>query len=67
MPLPGPVHDIQKWHKKKTGRKVEQLYMYNHIYIYLKQIYGYIYILFEELHLFQKNATSVMARKLNII
>ena len=67
MPLQGPVHDIQRWHKKKTGWKVEQLYMYNHMYITNIWIYTYIYIIFEEIHLFQKHATFVMARKLNII
>ena len=55
MPLQGPVHDIQKWHRKKTGWKVEQLY-----------IYIYIYVIFEENHLFQEHATFVMAMKLNI-
>ena len=36
MPLQGPVHDIQKWHKKKTGWTVEQLYICNHnTYIYI--------------------------------
>ena len=34
MPLQGPVQDIQKWHRKKTGWMVEQLYIHIYIYIY---------------------------------
>ena len=67
MPLQGPVHDIQKWHKKKTGWKVERFHIYN--YIYYNNMHYYIYICkykCEENHLFQKNVTCVMARKLNI-
>ena len=48
MPLQGLAHDIQKWHRKKTGWKVEQLYMQTHTYIY-------VCIIFEEKHLFQKH------------
>jgi len=51
------MHDIQKLHKKKTGWKVEQLYIHTYIYIL---------IIFEENHLDQKHATFVMAMKLSI-
>ena len=43
MPLQGRVYDIQKLHRKKTGWKVEQLYIY-------------LSIMFEENHLVQKHA-----------
>ena len=45
MPLQGPVHDIQKWHRKKSGWKVEQLSIYIYIYViyisYLKKIISF--------------------------
>ena len=59
MPLQGRVHDIQQLHRKKTGWKVEQLYIHTYVYIY-------IYIIFEENRLVQKHATFVMGMKLNI-
>ena len=34
MPLQGRVHDIQQLHRKKTGWKVEQLYIHTYVYIY---------------------------------
>ena len=70
MPLQGPVHDIQKWHKKKTGWKVERFHIYNYIYIIINMHYYYIYIYvninLKKIICFKKNVTFVMARKLNI-
>jgi hypothetical protein len=44
VPLQGTVHDIQKWHRKKTGWKVEQLYMHTHIYMCVYHIWRKTFI-----------------------